>query len=272
MNRHGVTDVEWNAIRVLLPRQRSGNRGRPWADHRLVISGIFWILATGAPWRDLPDEFGSWQTVYKRFRRWCKSGLWQRVWNKLVNHLRRNNVISYYLWMVDGSIVRAHHASVGGSKKTSTNAGENALGKSRGGYSCKLHIVCDDQGIPIGIVVTPGQINEPTVFHSLMDSIPFNLRYKTNRPKALAGDKAYVAGYIFQWIQKLEIENVIPNRKNENKNPGFCKKTYRLRNVVERLIGKLKQFRRIATRYEKTVESYLSMIYLAFTRIILRTI
>ena len=270
MNRHVLTDVEWNAIRVSVPKERSGRRGRPWADHRQTISGIFWILSTGAPWRDLPREFGAWQTVYKRFRRWCRSGLWERVWSKLVNELRKDEELSFRVWMVDGSIVRAHHASVGGSKNTSTDAGENALGKSRGGYSSKLHIACDDDGIPIGIVVTPGQINEPTVFHQLMNSIPFSLRRYSSRPEAMAGDKAYVAGYIFQWLDKLGIEKVIPNRKNENKNPNFCKQTYRMRNVVERLIGQVKQFRRIATRYDKTIESYLSMIYLAFTRIILK--
>lgn len=270
MCRHVLTDVEWNAIRFLLPKERSGNRGRPWADHRRTISGIFWILATGAPWRDLPQEFGAWPTVYKRFRRWSRSGLWEKVWNKLINQLRQNEELGFSVWMVDGSIVRAHHASVGGSRKTSTEAKENALGKSRGGYSSKLHIACDEEGIPIGIVVTPGQVNEPTVFQQLMEAIPFSLRHHASRPEALAGDKAYVAGYIFQWLDKLQIANVIPNRKNENKNPNFCKQTYRMRNVVERLIGKIKQFRRIATRYDKTIESYISMIHLAFTRIILK--
>lgn len=270
MCRHVLTDVEWNAIRVLLPKERSGQRGRPWADHRLTVSGIFWILATGAPWRDLPKEFGAWQTVYKRFRRWSRSGLWERVWNRLVNRLRKNGELSFSVWMVDGSIVRAHHAAVGGSRKTSTDAKENALGRSRGGYSSKLHIACDDDGIPIGIVISPGQINEPTVFHQLMKSIPFSLQRRASRPHALAGDKAYVAGYIFQWLDKLRIGNVIPNRKNENKNPKFCQATYRRRNIVERLIGYIKHFRRIATRYDKTRESYLSMIHLAFTRIIIR--
>lgn len=269
MGRHVLTEVEWKSIRVLLPKERSGRRGRPWSNHRTTVSGIFWILSTGAPWRDLPREFGAWQTVYKRFRRWCRSGLWERVWNKLINQLRKQEGLGS-VWMVDGSIVRAHHASVGGSKNTSVDPKENALGRSRGGYSSKLHIACDDEGVPVGIVVTPGQINEPTVFHQLMASVPFSLRRHANRPEALAGDKAYVAGYIFQWLEKLGIENVIPNRKNENKNPTFCKQTYRMRNVVERLIGYLKQFRRIATRYDKTIESYLSMIHLAFTRIILR--
>ena len=268
--RHVLTDMEWNAIRVLLPKQRTGQRGRPWTDHRRTISGIFWVLSTGAPWRDVPAEFGSWQTVYKRFRRWCSSGLWKRIWEKLVNRFRTSGLLGFDVWMVDGSIVRAHHAAVGGSRKTSTCAKENALGRSRGGYSSKLHLACDEQGVPVGIVVTPGQINEPTVFHQLMKSIPFSMHRHESRPEALAGDKAYVAGYIFSWLDKLGIENVIPNRKNENKNPKFCRKTYRQRNIVERLIGHIKQFRRIATRYDKTIESYISMIYLAFTRIMLR--
>ena len=272
MIRHGVTDDEWNAIRNFLPAVRNGRRGRPWSNHRQVISGIFWILATGAPWRDLPEKFGNWSTVYKRFRLWCISGLWERIWNKVVNHLRRNEQLGFWLWSVDGSIVRAHQASVGGSTKMSKSVGENALGRSRGGYSCKLHIVCEDNGIPIGVMVTPGQINEPTVFLSLMETIPFSLRLKANRPDGLAGDKAYIAGYIFSWLEQKEIQNVIPNRKNENMNPKFCKDTYRHRNIVERLIGRLKQLRRLATRYEKTIESYLGMIYLAFLRIIKKTI
>lgn len=272
MSRHGVTDQEWNAIRVFLPRERQGKRGRPWSDHRTVISGIFWVLATGAPWRDLPEEFGNWSTVYKRFRQWCRNGLWMKIWNKVVIHLRRKKQLSFWLWSVDGSIVRAHHASVGGSKKTSVDKGENGLGKSRGGYSCKIHIVCDDNGVPISVVVTPGQINEPTVFMSLMEAVPFSLQCKNNRPEALAGDKAYVANYIIDWLKQHDIQNVIPNRKNENKNPGFCKETYRHRNVVERLIGRLKQLRRLATRYEKTIESYLGMIYLGFLRITAKTI
>ncbi len=271
MSRHDVTDAEWKAIRRLLPKERTGKPGRPWACHRVVLSGILWILATGAPWRDLPPQFGKWQTIYKRFRQWSVSGLWQRIWSELVNKLRRDKQLGFLIWMVDGSIVRAHHASVGGSRK-SRNATQNALGRSRGGYTSKLHLVCDHMGTPIGVVVTPGQINEPTVFESLMESIPFSLRRSTNRPTSLAGDKAYIAGYIEDWLAGHGIRNAIPNRKNENRNPNFCKQTYRQRNVVERMIGRLKQLRRIATRYEKTIESFLGFIYLGFLRITLKAI
>ncbi|WP_197999588.1 IS5 family transposase [Gimesia chilikensis] len=272
MSRHDLTIAEWNAIRNYLPKKRSGKRGRPWVDHRKTINGIIWVLNAGAPWRDIPDCYGKWQTIYKRFRTWCQSGLWDRIWDRLIRRLQRNKQIDPSIWCVDGSIVRAHHSAVGGSCKTSRRAVENGLGRSRGGYSSKLHIVCDGQGIPLGITVTAGQINEPTQFIDLMDSIPLKLQSKANRPRYLAGDKAYVARYIFEWLEERAIGNVIPNRKNENKNPNFCRERYRQRNVVERLIGQLKHFRRIATRYDKTLESYLAMIKIAFLRITLRTI
>ena len=63
MSRHDVTDREWNAIRKYLPKQRSGKRGRPWSDHRNVVNGILWVLGVGGSWRDVPVEYGKWQTI-----------------------------------------------------------------------------------------------------------------------------------------------------------------------------------------------------------------
>ena len=272
MSRHDLTDEEWNAMSKYLPKQRLGKRGRPWADHRHTINGILWVLGVGAPWRDLPERYGKWQTVYKRFRRWSQEGIWERIWQATLTRVDKGGVIDRSLWCVDGSLVRAHHCCVGGSRKKASNAGENALGRSRGGYSTKLHVCCDGTGIPLGICLTAGNVNEPTEFISLMDSIPLGLHRRIHRPRGIAGDKAYVANYIFDWLDRRKIGNVIPNRKNENKNPGFNKSLYRRRNVIERLIGRLKSFRRIATRYEKTAESYLSMIHIAFCRITLKAI
>jgi transposase len=70
MSRHDLTDREYEAIRPFLRAAKKGSRGRPWTDHRTIINGILWVLHTGSPWRDLPAEFGKWQAVYNRFRRW----------------------------------------------------------------------------------------------------------------------------------------------------------------------------------------------------------
>jgi transposase len=85
-NRKMLTDTQWHRIETLLPSQQ-GKQGRPRKDNRLVIEGILWSLRTGAPWRDLPEKFGSWATVYGRFRDWMLSGLWHQIFDSL----KKNN-------------------------------------------------------------------------------------------------------------------------------------------------------------------------------------
>ena len=272
MSRHDVTDQEWDTIRIHLPTERSGKRGRPWTDHRQVVNGILWVLCAGASWRDVPREYGKWQTVYNRFRRWTQEGIWDRVWESLLQRIDESQKINRSLWGVDGSVVRAHRSAAGGSRKTKQNAETNALGRSRGGYSTKIHIVCDCKGIPLAVTATAGQRGEAREFENVMKSIPLSLHRRCKRPRAVAGDKAYSSGAIRRWLRSRGIKDIIPTRSGESRNPRFAKQLYRQRNVVERVIGRLKEFRRIATRYEKTRESYLAMIKLAFVRITLKFI
>jgi transposase len=86
-NREMLTDAQWHQIEILLPSQK-GKQGRPRKDDRLIIEGILWSLRTGAPWRDLPNTFGSWETVYGRFRDWTLSGLWQKIFDALKKNKR----------------------------------------------------------------------------------------------------------------------------------------------------------------------------------------
>jgi transposase len=78
MKRQTLTDAQWEQVRPLLPPQKPAT-GRPAKDHRTVVEGILWQLATGTPWRDLPERYGPWQTLYSRYRRWRQSGVWDRV-------------------------------------------------------------------------------------------------------------------------------------------------------------------------------------------------
>lgn len=272
MSRHNLTDMEWNAIRSFLPEERSGMPGRPWKPHRQVVNGILFVLHTGIQWEDLPAEFGKHKTVYNRFRRWVKSGLWERLLNALVDRLVRAGEIDFELWCIDGTIVRAHRVASGAPKegeKPEENAAKHALGRSRGGYSTKLHLLTDGQGIPLSVIATPGQRNEAPEFNNVMQACRINTFRKEKRPDALAGDRAYSSHAIRESIAKLEIEAVIPTRSNESPNEDFDKEKYRMRNVVERAIGWLKEFRRIATRFEKIVDNYIAMINIAICRLIL---
>jgi len=119
MARYDLTDQEWAILQPFLPPERSGKAGNPYRSHRDVLNGIFWILRSGAAWRDLPDRYGPWTTVYDRFRRWRNSGLFDRMLNRLEAMARRADRIDFEFAAVDGSTVRAHKSAAGAQKKGS---------------------------------------------------------------------------------------------------------------------------------------------------------
>lgn len=118
MRRHELTDEQWSAVEPLIPRSNA-RTGRPPSDPRLMLNGVFWILGTGAPWRDLPDRFGPWQTVYDHFRNWRKAGVFAAIIEDLQVKLDKAGYIDWELWCVDGSSVRAARAAAGADKKVS---------------------------------------------------------------------------------------------------------------------------------------------------------
>jgi transposase len=116
MARLLLTDDEWDAIEDLFPEPKW--TGRPPVDRRMVVDGIFWILRTGSPWRDLPEEFGSWKTAWRLFDEWNASGLWDAILKRLRASFIDVGAISSQLWCVDGTVVRAARCASGGGKKT----------------------------------------------------------------------------------------------------------------------------------------------------------
>lgn len=102
-NRYDLTDFEWSVIEPVLPR---GGRGAPREDDRRILNGIFWVLRSGAPWRDLPERYGPYTTVYNRFNRWRKAGVWDRIMDAIVE--AHDGEVE----MIDTSSVRVHqHAA-----------------------------------------------------------------------------------------------------------------------------------------------------------------
>jgi transposase len=141
-----------------------------------------------------------------------------------------------------------------------------ALGRSKGGFSTKIHLRCDGNGLPITFLLTVGERHETVVFEQLMEQgavqRPAGGRPRL-RPKRVVGDKGYSSGTIRRYLRRRGIRLTIPRKDNEKHRGKFDKTIYRTRNVVERCFNRLKQFRRIATRYEKKAENYLAMLTLA---------
>ena len=108
MRRYEITDQQWQRVAHLLPG-KVGDVGQSAADNRLFINAVLWIARSGAPWRDLPERFGLWNSVYRRFRRWAKAGVWQKVFEDLQEP-------DLEWLMIDSTVVRAHQHAAGQKK------------------------------------------------------------------------------------------------------------------------------------------------------------
>lgn len=113
--RHELSDEQWAQLAQLLPPEKP-KTGRPSVEHRQIINGILWILRTGAPWRDLPERYGNWKTVYSRFRRWREAGIWDQLFAAVQQSADQRGEVEWEVHFVDGSIVRAHQHAAGAKK------------------------------------------------------------------------------------------------------------------------------------------------------------
>lgn len=147
---------------------------------------------------------------------------------------------------------------------------DHALGRSRGGFSTKIHLICDADGLPLHFEITPGQAHENTSLIDLLDGTDAEVTDSSGNsvawPLAIAGDKGYRANWIDEMLTDMEITPVIPSKSNEDhdaRRVNFDKERYRQRNIVERLIGWLKECRRVFSRFEKTAINFRGMIKMA---------
>jgi len=246
--RYAFTDAEWRLIEPVLPYKP---RGVPRVDDRRVLNGIFWVLSSGAPWRDLPERYGPYTTCYNRFVRWQCAGVWDRILTA-ISHRDDAEV-----QMVDSTIVRAHqHATC------IKHGADEGLGRSRGGLTTKIHAVVDANGLPIKLALSPGHQHDSLSAAELLSDLPDG--------GMLLADKAYDSDAIRSLVAAGGGWANVPPRRNRRDPICFSPFLYRDRNLVERFFNRIKHCRRIATRYEKRAANFLAFVKLAAIRIWLR--
>jgi transposase len=246
--RYEPADDAWIAIKPMLPNKP---RGVPRVNDRRVLNGIFWVLGSGAPWRDLPDKFGPYTTCYNRFARWRRAGVWIKIMDALAA------AYDPAVQMIDTSIVRVHQhaASIARNKRQS-------MGRSRGGLTSKIHAVVDTNGLPVRLALTAGEAHD----NRLAGKTPLSPEVRINA----AGRRGYDADWIRGLVAEKGAWANIPPRRNRNEPICFSPYLYRARNLIERFFNKIKQCRRVATRYDKLAANYLAFIHLASIRLWLR--
>jgi transposase len=266
MKQRELTDGEWTKLVALLPPEKPAT-GHPNKDHRQVMNGILWVVRTGSPWRDVPERYGPWSTIASRFYRWRKQGVWQRVFESLQEAAQQAGRINWRIHFVDATIVRAHQHAAGAAHSSPEAEG---LGRSRGGWSTKLHVRVEGDGKPMTFILTPGQQHESTVAQQLLEQGAVSTGRSgppRRRPQRLIADKGYSSRKFRAFLRRRAIRFTIPHQRRERFPGPFNPQLYRLRNQVERFFNRLKQNRRIATRYEKQAVNYLAIVTFAAIRL-----
>jgi transposase len=155
--RYELSDEEWIVIKPMLPNKPLGV---PRVNDRRVLDGIFWVLRSGAPWRDVPSNFGPYTTCYNRFVRWRRAGVWAKIMNALAG--AHDTAVQ----MIDTSIVRVHQHGA-----CITRNRRQSMGRSRGGLTSKIHAVVDTNGLPVRLALTAGEAHDNRLAGKLLSRL-----------------------------------------------------------------------------------------------------
>src|SRR3954466_3372163 len=195
VSRYELTEAQWTCIQDFLPGRKE-SVGRTAQDNRSFVDGVLWALRSGARWSDLPERYGKYKTVHKRFARWAATGVWEKIFRSLTQ-----DKSNQYL-MIDSTIVRAHQQAATGRKR---GVSDPALGRSRGGLTTKIHLLCNGLGYPVDFVVTAGQVADCTQALPLLGE---------GKAEAGLADKGYDADALVQHIEASGAQPVIPPKAN----------------------------------------------------------
>lgn len=246
-----INEREWEEIFKIL-RSLKGIHTTNEAQIRQFMEAVWYVGRTGCQWRLLPPYYGYWRSVHRRFKNWSDKGIWRTIFERIQHEPDMEAV------MIDATIVRAHACSAGYGKESQPH---QALGRSRGGFSTKIHALVDALGNPLKFILSPGQRHEMSQAESLIEDV-----FGT----VVLGDKGYDGNAFIEILENKECVPVIPPKRNRINPRDYDAHIYKERHLIECFFGKIKHFRRVFSRFDKTAQAFLSFLHLASTFIWLR--
>jgi len=240
----------WGQILKIL----DGMRGLHTEDEeslRQFLEGVWFVCRSGCQWRLLPVCYGNWRSVHRRFKRWSEKKIWEELMKAIADPDRETH-------MIDATIVRAHACSAGYKKD---KGAEEALGRSKGGFTTKIHALVDALGNPLSFTLTAGQRHDITQAERLTQ----NLERTT-----LIADKGYDSNTLVENLQNKGCTVVIPPKKNRKNPRAYDAHIYKERHLIEGFFGKIKHFSRVFSRFDKTQTAFLGFLYFVSTFIWLK--
>lgn len=241
MARHMLSDEQWSKLRTIM--RENGIYHKP--NLRKTVEGMLYRMRVGCPWRDLPKDFGCWNSIFQKFNRWSSKGKLLLIFKALVKEPDLE-------WeFIDGSIVKAHQHSAGAASKEN-----QAIGKSKGGNTTKIHMAVDAYGLPIDFEITGGEVHDCKIAPVFIEKLP--------DAAFTIADKGYDSEEVREVIRKKSSVPVIPRKSNSktgNADMDWC--LYKYRHLVENLFARIKHFRGLSTRFDKLKRNYESVVAMA---------
>ena len=254
-----LTDEQLDWLCERIPdHPRDPRGGRPPADKRQIIQGIFWMLDNGAKWKDLPARFGSKSTVHRWFKKWVEDGVFEMVMREAGRCVEQCDGFKLYECFIDGTFAKA-------------KGGGDGIGCTKAGKGVKIMILVDAKGLPVAIDTAPANPHESGLVQQL-----FEFMLTDDNPERVIGDKAYDSDALADQLAQDGIELIAPHRKNrkpENKTQdGRPLRRYKRRWLVERTIGWLQHYRRLCIRWEKSTAMFQGMLHMGCTLLLLKQV
>ena len=250
-------ELDWICDRIPDP-PRSPLGGRPPADKRKVVVGIFWILDSGAKWKNLPREFGPKSTVHRWFKHWVQSGVFEAIMRDAGRCVEERGGYRLYECFVDATFSKA-------------KGGGDGIGCTKVGKGVKIMVLVDARGLPVAIDTAPANRHESQLVQQMFDfMLPAEI------PPRIIGDKAYDSDALDAKMEELGSEMIAPHRSNrrpeKKTQDGRPLRRYARRWKVERTIAWLQHFRRLCIRWERSKLLFQGFLHFSCTLLLLREV
>ena len=243
-----ITESQYRRIEACFPRQR----GNVSLSNLEVLNAILYVAEHGCKWRGLPARFGNWHTIYTRMNRWARAGVLDRVFAALQDEqIIRIKIEALSL---DSTIAKVHPDGTGALKKN----GPQAIGKSRGGWTTKIHMVAADARTAITFSLSPGHNHDAPEGRELLRMLK-----PVHSTVSMIMDRAYEGAETRQLVLELGFTPVVPPKQGRVSPWQYDRIMYRRRNEIERLFRRLKGFRRIFSRFDKLDVMFTAFIHFA---------
>lgn len=241
MKKEYISESAWSKIFSFLKTCKNIYRGRE-RRCKNFVEAIFWMARTGAQWRELPERYGKWNSIFSRFNAWTR----KKIWDLLLQFCSEDPDFEYV--MIDATIVRAHACAAGYGQQE-----KEALGRSKGGFTTKIHAKVDALGNPLKIIITAGQRSDITQADILLHDV-VNAH--------VVADKGYDSAKLRSNLIQQGCTPVIPSKSNSKNPHQYDEAIYKERHVIECFFLKIKYFRRVFSRFDKSARNFAA--FLAF--------